>query len=232
LAVTHKTDPNKSFVAKGELGIFIRGDEVTDKSLYKNMLGHANDCMVLEKKNGIVKLLVTSMLPTEMATCFVDLNEQTVRLGKRVPIVGFSGWMSSSQKLANGKIMLRGSGHYWLGDYSDDGIVIEKFSPLPDLTKVVHDYGYAATPVYQADWYEKGYLYTCAWLPSLKTSLIIESIPADATTRPVPSNRYWVLKDTKKMEIEKVWMEDGELYACFSQNTPNDNFIIKLNWKE
>lgn len=232
LSAIHKSDPNKSFIATGDLGVFISGTEVDLPENYQYPLGHANDCVVISRKDNIVKLLVSSMLPKEMATCLVDLEKQTATIGVRVPISGFNGWSSSAQKLPDGRIMVRSSGYYWIAEYNETELVFKKTAKLPNLNQVVQSLGFDSEAIYQADWYDNGFFYTIAWLPKLNKSLVVETISNSIEASNRFTNRYWIGDDNgRKFEVEKVWFENGQMMFNVTQNKPNDNWVGEAHWR-
>ena len=234
LTVTHKTDPDKSFIAKGSLGNWVSGGGAADPNNYHNALGHANDCAVVEKKDDEVTLLVASMIPKEMATCVVNLKTQEARIGVRTPIFGFEKEVVASvQQLPNGQVMVRASGYYTTERYDEKGMTFTRIAQHPNMTNVVNALGFAHKASYQADWLEGDYIYVSVWLSKLKKSLIVETIPQGPDQPAIISNRYWWDEEAgRRFEIEKVWIDDGVMYANMSLDKPYENYIIKPQWKE
>lgn len=233
LAVTHKNDTKRSFIANGSLGLFVSGSGASDPKNWQYALGHANDCAVVRQIGDEVTLLVASMIPNELATCIVNLKTQTAQLGKRISVSGFNGGIASIQIMPNGQVMATADGYYKTADFDESGMTFETFARRPIMTDLVKDLGFDDKATGQADWYENGYLYISVWLANLRKSMIIETIPQGPDERAIMSNRYWWDEEAgRRFEIEKVWMENDEFYANVSMNNPYDNFIMQPNWKE
>ncbi|MCW0952997.1 hypothetical protein OIT44_02785 [Weissella ceti] len=231
LSVVNRHDERQSFVATGDLGDLLSGSQLDTPQ--DNALGHANDSAVVSRDSSEVTLLVSSMIRNEIATCIVNLRDRTARIGKRIPITGFNSAQYSVQLMAGNKVMVRALDAYWTAKYNENGMHFVKFARHVDMRQVVKDLGYKSAAVYQADWYENGYLYTSAWLPDLRASLIVETIPQGADDQAVVSNRHWYGYDKgRKFEIEKVWYDNGEMYANVAQSNPYEHHIIKPIWKE
>lgn len=233
LAVIDKNDPDKSFVARGDIG------DYTD---YKNyMLGHTNDCTVMYQKGDEVTLLVSSMIPGEVATAIVNLKTQTVRYGKRIPVVGSKGEkigaVTSSQLIDNNRVILKASSYYWVAKFNETKMELVKFikSNNASVLKIVKEkFGenYFDGIAGQSDWFENGYLYTIAWSGDWKKCVVFEMIPQGPDDWAIPSNRYWWGEEAnRRFEPEKVWIENGKFMITVSMNGPYDNFIAEMNWK-
>lgn len=231
LSVTHRRNPELSFTATGDLGNLLAGNSLLNPT--DNALGHANDCAVIERNGDEVTLLVSSMIENEMATCIVNLRDHTARIGVRIPLYGVNSAQYSVQVLANNQIMIRASEWYWVADYNQTGMHFTKFARHAEMNSVVRDLGYNSNAVYQADWFENGRLYTTAWLPQIKSSVIVETMPNGVTDRAIPTGKHWLGSgDGRKFEIEKVWFDNGKMYANIALANPYEHLIIKPKWEE
>lgn len=243
LSVVHKTDPKKSFVAKGDLGTYLSGDALSDVSNQHNILGHANDCSVISKEYNIVTLLVASTIPGQVATCIVDLSEKTAKLGEVIPLIGDKGrkigMATSSQALGDGRVILKASGFYQIGMYDEKGITLAPFAKHnnANATSIIEDkFGkeFLGGPVIaQADWYENGYIYMTVWEHHSKKSLILELEANGPDRNATPTGRFWWDVDSqgRSFEIEKVWFEKNQMRINVAMTSPTEHFILEPHWR-
>lgn len=242
LSVIHKTDPAKSFVAKGNLGTFLSGSSPELVPGTSNILGHANDCSVVEKNGSDVTLLVSSMIPNQVATCVVDLESKTAVLGKVIPVVNddgsSSGVVSSSQTLGDGRVILKCGGKYRIGMYDPNGIKLTAFAKYTaNKAKIAIEQRFGSDfwegrVVGQADWYENGYIYMSCWESTTHKSLIIELDPKGPDEFAQPTGRFWWDESAgHSFEIEKVWFEKGQMRIVTAMKNPSQHFISEPHWR-
>ncbi|WP_419154088.1 hypothetical protein [Weissella viridescens] len=245
LHVVAKNSKDKSFMASGEIGNQISaGKQATPPDYNKNQLGHANDCAVISHNGNEVTLLVASMEPNKVATCIVNVVEQTVRFGTRITLKQLTNAINpnliiaSVQKLPDGKIMMTGGGRYWLADFNENEMKLESFAR--DTRYVYLDYIqniFGTDKVkdlgFQSNWYENGYLYFAMnGIGNTNLNFVMEVIPQGPEALVIPSNRIWYLEsDRQDFELEKVWFEKGQMMGNLAVTHPTDNYIAALNWK-